>query len=110
MACEERQWRNASRQNWEIIVHYLSKDRWSWGCVSAIDTHGRTIWIVDAHRDDGKRFVVRADEKLTAFMELESAIRDDQRLLQRLVRFFLTFDASSSRQENPIADQIAPAE
>ena len=53
---------------------------------------------------------MRADEKLTAFMELESAIRDDQRLLQRLVRFFLTFDASSSRQENPIADQIAPAE
>jgi hypothetical protein len=29
----------------------------------------------DAHRGDGKRFVVRADEKLTAFMELESAIR-----------------------------------
>jgi len=24
---------------------------------------------------DGKRFVVRADEKLTAFLELESAIR-----------------------------------
>jgi hypothetical protein len=35
---------------------------------------GRTIWIVEAHRNDGKRFVVRADEKLTAFMELESAI------------------------------------
>ena len=25
----------------------------------------RTIWIADAHRDDGKRFVVRADEKLS---------------------------------------------
>jgi hypothetical protein len=25
--------------------------------------------------DDGKRFVVRADEELTAFLELESAIR-----------------------------------
>ena len=44
----------------------------SWGCVSAIDSEGRTIWIADAHRD-GKRFVVRADEKLTAFLELESA-------------------------------------
>jgi len=31
--------------------------------------------IFDAHRDDGKRFVVPADEKLTAFMELESVIR-----------------------------------
>jgi hypothetical protein len=35
---------------------------------------GRTIWIADAHRDDGKRFVVHADEKLTAFVEMESAI------------------------------------
>ena len=33
------------------------------------------IRIVDAHRGDGKRFVVRADEKLSAFVELESAIR-----------------------------------
>jgi hypothetical protein len=32
------------------------------------------MWIVDAHRDNGKRFVARAEEKLTAFVELESAI------------------------------------
>jgi hypothetical protein len=31
--------------------------------------------VADAHRVDGKRFVVRADEKLTAFVELETAIR-----------------------------------
>jgi len=30
-----------------------------------------TIWIIDAHRD-GQRFVAGADEKLTAFLELES--------------------------------------
>ena len=36
-----------------------------------LDSNGRTIWIVDAHRDDGKRFIVHADEKLTAFLELE---------------------------------------
>ena len=35
-----------------------------------MDSNGRTIFIADAHRDDGKRFVVRADEKLTAFVEL----------------------------------------
>ena len=40
-----------------------------------MDSLGRTIWIADAHRDDEKRYVVRADEKLTAFLELESAIR-----------------------------------
>ena len=49
---------------WETIADNLSKAEWSWGCVSAIDTGGRTIWIADAHRDDGKRFVARADEKL----------------------------------------------
>ena len=38
---------------------------------SAMDFKGRTIWIVDAHRDNGKRFIVRSDEKLTAFLELE---------------------------------------
>jgi hypothetical protein len=38
----------------------------SWGYVSTIDSRERTIWIVDAHRDDGKRYIVRADEKLTA--------------------------------------------
>ena len=37
-------------------------------CVAAIDSNVRTIWIADAHRDDGKRFVVHADEKLTAFV------------------------------------------
>jgi hypothetical protein len=40
-----------------------------------LDSSARTIWIADAHRDNGKRFVVHAEEKLTAFMELEAAIR-----------------------------------
>jgi hypothetical protein len=40
-----------------------------------VDYRGRTIWIADAHRSDGQRFVVRAGEKLTAFVELDSAIR-----------------------------------
>ena len=59
----------------KIIADNLTKADWSLGYVSAVDANGQTIWIVDAHRDDGKRFVVRADEKLTAFVELESAIR-----------------------------------
>jgi hypothetical protein len=55
---------NRSRPNGsasEIIAGCRSKAGWSWGCVSAVDSHGRTIWIVDAHRDE-KRFIVRADE------------------------------------------------
>jgi len=42
--------------------------------VPGLDHYGRTICIVDAHRDDGKRYVAPAGEKLTAFAELESAI------------------------------------
>jgi len=41
---------------WEIIADNLSKAGWSWGCVSAIDFHGRTIWIVDAHPRQRKAF------------------------------------------------------
>jgi hypothetical protein len=52
-----------------IIADNLSKAGWSWGCVSTIDSNGRTIWIVDAHRENGKRFIAHADEKLTAFLE-----------------------------------------
>jgi len=65
-------------KSWELIADNLTNAGWSWGCVSTVDSHGRTIWIADAHRGDGKRFVARADERLTAFVELESAIRGCQ--------------------------------
>jgi hypothetical protein len=60
---------------WYIIADNLKKRGWSLGYVSAVDSRGRTIWIADAHRD-GKRCVVHADEMLTAFVELESAVRE----------------------------------
>jgi hypothetical protein len=40
-----------------------------------VNSNGQTIFVADAYRDDGKRFVVHADEKLIAFAELESAMR-----------------------------------
>jgi len=42
--------------------------------VTTVDSHGRTIFVADAHRGDGKRFILSVDEKLTAFLELEFAI------------------------------------
>jgi hypothetical protein len=33
------------------------------------------FWAADAHGGDGKCLIVRAEEKLTAFLELGSAIR-----------------------------------
>ena len=55
-------------KQWEIIADRLRKAGWSLGWVSAVDLEGRTIWIVDAHRE---RLVVRANEKLSVFVELE---------------------------------------
>ena len=63
------------KRSWELFADKLSKAGRSLGWVSAIDSEGRTIWIVDAHRYDGRRFIVRADEILSAFVELEAAIR-----------------------------------
>jgi hypothetical protein len=62
------------KKNAYCVADRLSKAGWSLGWVSAIDCEGRTIWIVDAHRDDGKRFIVHADEKLSAFVELEREV------------------------------------
>ena len=64
-----------ARAHWEIIADNLSKAGCSWGCISALDCEGRTTCVVDAHRGDGERFIVHADEKLSGFVELESAIR-----------------------------------
>ena len=62
------------RARWEIIADDLSKAGWTWGCVATVDRDGRTIFVADAHRDDGRRFVVHAEEKVTAMLELERAI------------------------------------
>jgi hypothetical protein len=60
---------------WEIIADNLKKAGWSLGWVSAVDSNGRIVCVADPHRGDGQRFVVRANEKLTAFLELEAATR-----------------------------------
>ena len=39
------------------------------------------IFVADAHRGDGKRFVVRSEEKLTAFLEREGVTRESLRFL-----------------------------
>jgi hypothetical protein len=58
---------------WEIIAGNLQKAGWSWGCISRTDHKGRQFWVAAAEREDAE-FIVGADEKLTAFLELERAI------------------------------------
>jgi hypothetical protein len=62
---------------WEIIADQLSRVGWTWGCSSQIDSTGRALFTADAHRDNARRFIVIADEKLTAFLELENITRHD---------------------------------
>jgi hypothetical protein len=62
-------------KDWEIIADNLRKAGWSLGWVSAVDCEGRTIWVADAH-GYGKRFIVRADDVPTAFLELERTIHE----------------------------------
>ena len=64
---------------WEAIADNLSKAGWSWGCVATVDSNGQTIFVADAHRDNGKRFIVTADEKLRAFLELQRVTRESFR-------------------------------
>jgi hypothetical protein len=72
---------------WEIIADNLSKTGWNSGCVSTIGSQGRTIWIADGHRDEGKRYFVHADEILTGFVELEAMICCVVRLLDKQAAF-----------------------
>jgi hypothetical protein len=91
--------RKSSREALEIIADNLKKVGWSLGWVSAVNLEGRTIWIVAAHAD-GKRFVVCAEENLTAFMELESAIRDRKRLAVSVFHFFAFWSACCGQQKH----------
>ncbi len=44
----------------EIIAEKLHKDGWGWGCCTVVATNNRVLFIIDAHRSDGRRFAGRA--------------------------------------------------
>jgi hypothetical protein len=53
---------------WEIIADRLHAEGCSCGIAEHFTKHG--LFCVDAHHD-GKRFIVKADDLLTAFLSLE---------------------------------------
>ena len=63
------------KRHWEIVKDNLQKAGWNCGCISSTDHDRRQFWVVAAERSGAGRFIVRSDEVLTAFLELESAIR-----------------------------------
>jgi hypothetical protein len=75
----ERRVGNSRRSSFPGILLGASMTLWhpergSSGCVSAIDSNGRTIWIADAHRGHGKHFIVHAQKQLAALLELATMI------------------------------------
>ena len=39
-----------------------------------MDFEGRDVFVIDAHRD-GKRVIIRSDERLAAYVEVERATK-----------------------------------
>jgi hypothetical protein len=63
---------------WETIANKLSAAGWTWGYASDVSKDSGTVFTVDAHRGDGRRHIVRSDELLSAFLELELSIRQGE--------------------------------
>jgi hypothetical protein len=61
-------------KHWEMIADNLSKAGWNCGCISSTDQKGRQFWIAAAEREDAGRFIVHADQMLSAFLELQATI------------------------------------
>jgi len=76
MAAPRKSDQRRDDQHWEIIADNLGKAGWDCGCISSTDEAGRQFWVAAAEREGAGRFIVRADEKLTAFLELQRAIRE----------------------------------
>lgn len=59
---------------WELIADKLRAKGWSVGWVKMAAPGGPGLWQADAHRDDGRRFISRAEVLTVAFLELEKMI------------------------------------
>jgi hypothetical protein len=56
---------------WEIIADKLARRGWSWGLGTIATADGAICFVGDAQRNDGKKFIVRGDDLLSVFVELE---------------------------------------
>jgi len=69
---------------WEIIADRLHAQGWSYGIAEHLTKHG-LLFCVDAHRD-GKRFIVKADDLLTAFLSLERDVIESKEANENKMR------------------------
>jgi hypothetical protein len=59
-------------KEWEIIADNLHKAGWSLGWVSAVDSKGQTVWIVDARRNAFRRRGARPESRSFALAKAGS--------------------------------------
>lgn len=59
---------------WEIIADEIHAAGWSYGYIRVFDSKNGWTWIVDAHREDGHRYVVQAETLMTAFIVLQQML------------------------------------
>jgi hypothetical protein len=57
----------------ELIANKERAAGFTCGYCSAV-TQGGWRWILDAHKNDGKCYIVQSEELLSAFLELEATL------------------------------------
>jgi hypothetical protein len=57
-------------KQWETVGEKLRQAGWTWSYVRFV-RNGQYIDRIDAHRGDGKRYIIWSDDRLRAFAELE---------------------------------------
>ncbi len=65
----------AHKQYWEMVADDIKRMGFSYGysriCIAGVGA----VWQADAQRDDGHRYVARAETLLTAFVHLKQHLQ-----------------------------------
>jgi hypothetical protein len=67
---------NLNVKYWEIIADKITKSRTPWAGSPRSTITGERSGLLTRISCDGQRFIVHADDKLTAFLELETVIHE----------------------------------
>ena len=58
-----------------MIADKIAAAGCTYGYYRAYDNGNRDVWIAEAHKDDGHRYVAKAETLMTAFIELEKQLK-----------------------------------
>ena len=58
------------RQYYEMIADKMAAAGWTYGYYRAYDKCAREVWIAEAHKDDGHKYIAKAETLMTVFIEL----------------------------------------